>query len=329
MAGSAAIPLFYPDGVTPIMIAATDALGHLATDALGKLTGAKVQAKAFAAPHYLGPAIEATRGVPTRLKFLNLLPEGRYDPATGRNGDLFIPVDETLPGAGVGPDGVTRYTQNRALIHLHGGDNPWISDGTPHQWITPAGERAKLTQEMAAAGSPLSVDTYLRGPGAINVPDMNDPGDGAMTYYFPNNQSARLEWYHDHSYGLTRLNVYAGMAAPYVLKDPGQDTMLNTVAGFPTDTIHLVLQDKTFVPDDIKLQDGRWNAKVVPDPLHPGKTKNVALPGAPLWGDAGDMWYPHVYEVNQDPSNGVDGTNPVGRWDWGPYFWPVFPWTPP
>jgi FtsP/CotA-like multicopper oxidase with cupredoxin domain len=325
MSGSAAIPLFYPDGVTPIMIAATDALGHLATDALGKLTGAKVQAKAFAAPHYLGPAIEATRGVPTRLKFLNLLPEGRYDPATGRNGDLFIPVDETLPGAGVGPDGVTRYTQNRALIHLHGGDNPWISDGTPHQWITPAGERAKLTQEMAAAGSPLSVDTFLRGPGAINVPDMNDPGDGAMTYYFPNNQSARLEWYHDHSYGLTRLNVYAGMAAPYVLKDPGQDTMLNTVSGFPTDTIHLVLQDKTFVPDDIKLQDGRWNAKVVPDPLKPGKTKNVALPGAPLWGDAGDMWYPHVYEVNQDPSNGVDGTNPVGRWDWGPYFWPVFP----
>ena len=32
------------------------------------------------------------------------------------------------------------YTQNRATIHLHGGVTPWISDGTTHQWITPAGE---------------------------------------------------------------------------------------------------------------------------------------------------------------------------------------------
>jgi FtsP/CotA-like multicopper oxidase with cupredoxin domain len=31
-----------------------------------------------------------------------------------------------------------------------------------------------------------------------------------------------------------------------------------------------------------------------------------------------------VYETNQDP-NSIDGTNPVGRWDWGPWFWPVFP----
>ena len=31
-----------------------------------------------------------------------------------------------------------------------------------------------------------------------------------------------------------------------------------------------------------------------------------------------------MYETNQDP-NSIDGTNPVGRWDWGPWFWPVFP----
>ena len=30
------------------------------------------------------------------------------------------------------------YTDNRASIHLHGGITPWISDGSPHQWITPA-----------------------------------------------------------------------------------------------------------------------------------------------------------------------------------------------
>jgi len=32
------------------------------------------------------------------------------------------------------------FPQNRATLHLHGGVTPWISDGTPHQWITPAGE---------------------------------------------------------------------------------------------------------------------------------------------------------------------------------------------
>ncbi len=42
------------------------------------------------------------------------------------------------------------------------------------------------------------------------------------------------------------------------------------------------------------------------------------------WGQEGDFFFPHVYETNQDP-NSADGTNPVGRWDWGPWFWPVFP----
>ena len=32
------------------------------------------------------------------------------------------------------------FKDNRATLHLHGGTTPWISDGTPHQWITPAGE---------------------------------------------------------------------------------------------------------------------------------------------------------------------------------------------
>lgn len=267
-------------------------------------------------PHYLGPVIVATKGIPTRLKFTNLLPAGRFDAATGqRNGDLFIPVDKTLPGAGIGPDGLTEYTQNRALLHLHGGDTPWISDGTPHQWIAPAAEAPLLAQ----VGADLT--TYMKGPSAQNVPDMPDPGPGSMTYYFPNRQSGRLMWYHDHTYGLTRLNVYVGEAAPYVLQDPQQDAILNpnTVAGFPgpNETIPLVIQDKTFVPDDIALQDARWN-------MANDASGNPTIP-KPVWGQPGDLWYPHVYEINQDPNNGADGTNPVGRWDWGPYFWPVFP----
>jgi hypothetical protein len=32
------------------------------------------------------------------------------------------------------------FKDNRATLHLHGGTSPWISDGTAHQWTTPAGE---------------------------------------------------------------------------------------------------------------------------------------------------------------------------------------------
>ncbi|MFZ5988607.1 MAG: hypothetical protein ACOYWZ_15990, partial [Bacillota bacterium] len=129
------------------------------------LKGDGTQAYGVDAPHYLGPAIIATRDVPVRIKFYNLLP-------TGAGGNLFIPVDTTVMGAGHGPLGhdamPMNYTQNRADIHLHGNNTVWISDGTPHQWITPAGE-----------------DTpYPEGVSVRNVPDMDnvdDPRDGVQT----------------------------------------------------------------------------------------------------------------------------------------------------
>ncbi len=130
------------------------------------LKGDGTQAYAVDAPHYMGPAIIATRDIPVRIKFYNLLP-------TGDGGDLFVPVDTTVMGAGHGPLGhdamPMNYTQNRANIHLHGNNTVWISDGTPHQWITPAGE-----------------DTpYPQGVSVVPVPDMADsgaPDDGVMLF---------------------------------------------------------------------------------------------------------------------------------------------------
>jgi len=87
--------------------------------------------------HYLGPLIIARKDRPVRVKFVNALP-------SGSGGDLFIPVDNTIMGAGpfeinydpmtkeMLPDNVTgTFPQNRATLHLHGGKTPWISDGTP------------------------------------------------------------------------------------------------------------------------------------------------------------------------------------------------------
>ena len=55
---------------------------------------------------------------------------------------------------------------------------------------------------------------------------MPDPGNGSVTLYYTNQQSARLMFYHDHSHGITRLNVYAGEAGPYLLTDPVEQDMI-------------------------------------------------------------------------------------------------------
>lgn len=261
--------------------------------------GDGTQAYGVAAPHYMGPAIIATRDVPVRIKFYNLLP-------TGTDGELFIPVDTTVMGAGMGPLGMDAmpmsYTQNRANVHLHGNNTVWISDGTPHQWITPAGE-----------------DTpYPQGVSVVNVPDMenvDDPRDGAQTLYYTNAQNARLMFYHDHSYGITRLNVYAGESSAYILTDMVDQDLINGTnkSGvnpdlkkiFPEAGIPLVIQDKTFVDANTILDT---------DPTWAWGT----TPGTP---NTGDLWYPHVYSPAQNPWD-PSGSNPFGRWMYGPWFWP-------
>ncbi|RJP85138.1 MAG: hypothetical protein C4518_17190 [Desulfobacteraceae bacterium] len=254
-------------------------------------------------PHYLGPTIVATKNRPVRIKFYNLLP-------SGVDGNLFLPVDTTVMGSGMGPlmGGMEEmdpqnpmsgmipkpyesYTENRATLHLHGGISPWISDGTPHQWITPANENTP----------------YPQGVSVMPVPDMNDPGDpndGEMTFYYTNQQSARLMFYHDHAYGITRLNVYAGEAAPYIITDDTEQALLNQglIPGSDS-TIPLVVQDKTFVPSETQLavSDETWDMT--------------------RWGGVGNLWLPHVYSPAQNPGDS-SGVNQFGRWAYGPWFWP-------
>jgi FtsP/CotA-like multicopper oxidase with cupredoxin domain len=252
----------------------------------------------------LGPLIVAQRDKPVRIRLKNLL-------GVGTAGNLFLPVDITLMGAGDGPLGTSAgyYTQNRISNHLHGAFTPWLSDGTPYQWFTPAGE---------------TTTPYLRGASYQNVPDMwylpdgtpttagtpgatNDPGPGDMTFYYTNQQSGRLMFYHDHAVAITRLNVYAGMAAGYLIHDPVEDNLISTGVipsqggGVYNWGIPLIIQDKTFVPKDVDtVQDTKWNL---------------------AWGGYCDLYIPHIYEPNQsltDPS----GMNAYGRWDFGPWVQP-------
>jgi spore coat protein A len=152
-----------------------------------------------------------------------------------------LPIDRTLCGA--------EGEVNRAVAHLHGGHVPWTSDGGPQAWAAPNGSW---------------------GPSRLAwLPDAS----GSLTddVWYPNDQSARLMWFHDHAMGITRLNAYAGLASAYVLRDDVETALVSSgaIPGTVDGTeIFLVIQDKSF--------------KTMSD----------------QWGDPGDLWYPSQYDAD-------------------------------
>lgn len=277
-----------------------------ATKIRGYCQLANAAATSCGAQSYLGPIILAQKDRPVRVLFKNLLP-------AGAGGNLFIPVDTTYMGAGDG--------QNRATLHLHGGATPWISDGTPHQWTKPNGD-VPPTRGVSTAFVPDM--WFLNGavvpagtPGATN-----DPGAGNMTFFWTNAQGGRLMFYHDHAYGLTRLNVYAGEAAGYLLYDSIEETTLGNAgapgsitAGDLAHLIPLVIQDKTFVPSAAQM-----NAT---DPTWGGSPNGFGASALSTAANGnGDLWLPHVYMPNQNPNDPMTGASGFGHWDYGAWFFP-------
>ncbi|MHB8059719.1 MAG: multicopper oxidase domain-containing protein [Gaiellaceae bacterium] len=267
------------------------------------------QAVAVDNPHYLGPVIVAQKDRAVRIVFYNLLP-------TGAKGDLFLPTDSTVMGSGSGPMamGVRNpictqepksdmcFKDNRATLHLHGGVTPWISDGTPHQWITPASQATDWPQGVSVRNVPDMVGTPPVGVPDCSVTTGSNNSSGCQTFYYTNQQSARLMFYHDHAWGITRLNVYGGEAAGYEIQDPTEQKLV-TDGTIPTDQIPLIIQDRTFVPKapQIAKQDPTWDYS--------------------RWGGYGNLWYHHVYMPAQNPGD-PSGMSSFGRWFYGSWFWP-------
>lgn len=239
----------------------------------------------------------------------------------------FIPMDSTYMGG-------DPLHQNRASLHLHGGATPWISDGTPHQWTAPIGDtplKGQSTQSVPDmyfdktgnivpyCSATVTSSCYPNGTFTGSLPDgaKNQAPAGEMTFFWTNQQGGRMMFYHDHAYGITRLNVYVGEAAGYVLYDPAEETALAN-AGMPgsisagdlTHLIPLVIQDKTFVPSPAQIG--------VQDPTWAGAFGTTPTTGA----NTGDLWFPHVYIPNQDPNDPFGGANGFGRWDYGAWFFP-------
>ncbi len=106
-----------------------------------------------------------------------------------------------------------------ATVHLHGGEIPAAFDGDPNSWFTPNG---------------------LKGSDYHTI---GNPGPGKAIYEYPNLQEPGTLWFHDHALGITRLNVYAGLAGFYFLKDPYREPK-----GYPSGPyeIEMAVQDRSF-----------------------------------------------------------------------------------
>jgi len=120
-----------------------------------------------------------------------------------------LPIDHTVHGAEKEKPDV------RTVVHLHGGRTEPASDGYPDAWFTKGfAEKGPFFQKEI--------------------------------YEYANQQSARTLWYHDHAIGLTRLNIYAGLAGYYLIRDR-HEHLLNLPSG-PFE-VPLLLQDRTFHED--------------------------------------------------------------------------------
>jgi bilirubin oxidase len=62
-------------------------------------------------------------------------------------------------------------------------------------------------------------------------------------YYWPNLESGRSIWYHDHTDQITAVNAYFGQAGPYIIHDPAEDSL-----GLPNGKydVPMMLSDKTY-----------------------------------------------------------------------------------
>jgi spore coat protein A len=72
----------------------------------------------------------------------------------------------------------------RCTIHVHGGRTPAKSDGYPEDWVVPG---------------------------------------KSLVYHYPNKQDAAMLFYHDHTMGINRLNIYAGLQGLFVVRDEVED----------------------------------------------------------------------------------------------------------
>ncbi|WP_221066657.1 multicopper oxidase domain-containing protein [Methylomagnum ishizawai] len=193
----------------------------------------------------LGPAnwpavtLDAQARLATRIKYVNALPS--FNPAKPRGAGLvqgLFLVDQTLhwadplqqmcgmetrdcstPANAASPCCQPYTGPVPATVHLHGGVLPARFDGGPDSWFTPDGRT---------------------GSGYVTL---GNPGAGKAIYEYPNTQEPGTLWFHDHTLGTTRLNVAAGLAGFYFIRDPEREPKQLPQGAYE---VELAIQDRQF-----------------------------------------------------------------------------------
>jgi FtsP/CotA-like multicopper oxidase with cupredoxin domain len=168
-----------------------------------------------------GPTIEADRGHPVTVEWQNEL-EGPLPVVVTRaptHADARdVPV-QCVPGLSSGTaDRNTPALTGHAVVHLHGGLTPAVYDGWAENLLA--------------------------------------PGQAAV-FHYPMDQRAALLWYHDHVMGITRFDVYAGLAGLWIVRDQAERE-LGLPEGLPFE-VPLLIQDRNFDTD----QQGRLTGRLV------------------------------------------------------------------
>ncbi|KKY33927.1 putative bilirubin oxidase [Diaporthe ampelina] len=134
---------------------------------------------------------------------------------------------------------------NLRVANLVGYDG--ISPGPT--FIIPRGTESvvRFVNNAAAPNSVHLHGSYSRAPFDGWAEDVTAPGE-FKDYYYPNQQNARLLWYHDHAAHRTAENAYFGQAGAYILTDPAEDS-LNLPSGYGKYDIPLILSAKQYNDD--------------------------------------------------------------------------------
>jgi FtsP/CotA-like multicopper oxidase with cupredoxin domain len=168
--------------------------------------------------NYPAFTMEARTNQPVRVRWINDLVDDEGDYLRH-----ILPVDPTLHWANPPMDCIEgdRRTDCRGedqspytgpvpiVVHLHGAHTDDISDGYPEAWWLPKAKN--IPAGYATRGS--------------NYGSVIPAAQGSAWFEYDNSQPAATLWFHDHALGITRLNVYAGPAGFYLLRDDMEDSL--------------------------------------------------------------------------------------------------------
>jgi bilirubin oxidase len=237
---------------------------------------------------YPAHTIEARWRNAVRVKWINDLKT-----RTGAFLPHLLPVDPTLHWAN--PPGGVQHRDHRPsftstpgpytgpvpiVTHLHGMERvDQESDGFPEAWFLPAANN--IPAGFAKTGTYYDIFRESSRLGRLWSP-------GTAVFEYPNEQRATTLWYHDHTLGMTRVNVYAGPVGFYLLRGGPDDEVIGRLpgpapaVGDPSGRnyyeIALVVQDRSFNADgSLFFPDSREFFDGFAGPYIPGSDI------APIW----------------------------------------------